>query len=145
MSSPSDRLSEKAFYPAPITLDEALKMLVETAERLHYACLSSSSAPTMMSVREDLRNPKPGDIVLEITRHKFEGSMLGRLLFVAGRAPRTNGEWEEALAAGYWKMPPPARSNGPYWYVDPLDGSQRARWEDCQFIKIPTSPADLLL
>lgn len=77
---------------------------------------------------------------------------LGRLLFIAGRKPVTEEEWAEAETAGRWELDAASvshalgaskRGRGPYYFVDPLDGSQRKCWDNAEFIRLSPKLAEL--
>lgn len=135
-------LSRKPHYPSPETPTELVKLLAWATLELWDACVVGNPAPRVQEIYEEMSNPKPGDIVLEISsagqREWPQGKHLGRLLLRCKAMPRTEEEWTEAEGAGDWKMDS-RRGYGPYWYVDPLDGSQRRRWSNAQFIRVPSA------
>lgn len=133
------RVSRKAFYPAAASQMETARLLAETAYEAYS--LSLANAPRNRRVFDAMRNVQAGNLVLEVSsyaRSSWPAAALGHLLFVAGRKPRTEEEWEDAVRAGHWKMEAAkdVRSRGPYHYIDPIDGSQRRCWEDADFIRV---------
>lgn len=130
-------LSQAPHFPEALSSQDTAGLLAEVAYERWRATLVGNPAPVVRDMYERITNPQPGDLVLEVTtrgRDGWPGPALGRLLFVAGRKPRSEDEWHEAKAAGWWKMER-AKFGGPYWYVDPIDGvSQRTAWANCDFI-----------
>lgn len=132
-------LSRKAHFPPVATAKEFALLLATVTLELWDACLIGSPPPAVVARYELMKDPKPGDLVLETTscnRSVWPGPALGRLLFICKVKPRTEEEWVEAVEAGSFKMGS-YRGNGPYWLVDPIDGSQRTYWENASFIRVP--------
>lgn len=133
------RLSRKAYFPPAMLQSEAGKLLAEVAYEAYSLSLGGGSRHR--AVFDAMRNIQPGELVLEVSsyaRSSWPAAALGHLLFVAGRKPRTEEEWEDAVRAGHWKMEAAkdVRSRGPYHYIDPIDGTQRRCWEDADFIRV---------
>ena len=136
-------LSRVPYHPEPVELSWALRCLAENARATYR--LSLSGTPIALRVFKYLSDPQPGDVVLEISRPLTPGGeldCLGQLLFIAGRKPTTEAEWEDAETQGRWKLDS-ERGRGPYYIIDPLDGSQRNCWENATFIRVSPKLAEL--
>lgn len=89
---------------------------------------------------EELRNPKPGDLVMETTTHMMKSrdplEGIGTLVAVGG-APYYATR-EEARAAGYEDDEPiPTRK---VWDITlDFDDGRLFRWENAMFIKVKTA------
>jgi hypothetical protein len=132
-------LSTKPYFPPEATSKEFAKQLASTTYALWSACCVGNPAANVRKAYEEMKDPQPGDLVLEISSINFEewpGAGLGHLRFVCKAKPRTEDEWDAAIASGYFKMDSP-RGNGPYWLIDPIDGSQRTYWSNARFIRVP--------
>lgn len=143
-------LPRTPYYPPARAPREFVVMLANATYAMHRAVLVGNPAQVTAEAYERMTHPRPGDIVVEISSVSRSdwpmSSGVGELLFAADRKPRTAEEWEEAVAAGFWK----ARKQRPranvepdlfdYFYVDPLDGAQRTCWENANFIAVPGSP-----
>lgn len=133
-------LSRAPYHPPALEPREFVVLLANVTYAMYNATLTGDPAPVTREAYERMTDPRPGDLVVEISSRGHRGwpqsSAVGRLLFVAGVKPRTEDEWLEAQAAGRWRTDR-AHFGGPYWYVDPLDGAQRACWSNCQFIAMP--------
>lgn len=129
-------MNKKPYHPDPASAGEFAGHLAATAWALYDACLVGNATPSVAARFEWLTHPEPGNLVLEISRRlSSPGDALGRLLFIAGIRPQTDEEWVEAEADGRWRLS--YRHDDPYWYIDPLDGSQRTAWTNCTFIRVP--------
>lgn len=132
----------KPYFPPSESPKEFARLLAFTTLALYDACLVGNPAPSVQRQYDEMKNPRPGDLVLEISsrgRETWPGAALGHLRFVCKAKPRTAEELVEAEADGYFKMDS-ARGHGPYWLVDPIDGSQRTYWTNAHFIRIPPPP-----
>jgi hypothetical protein len=137
-------LSRKPYYPPARATPELVRMLANVTEELVRACCVGDPAPRVREMWEQLQNPQPGDIVLETSSRRrdpeWPAQALGLLLFVTGVKVRTEEQWAEAERAGWWRIDRRRANAEGYWYVDPLDGSQRAVWENCSFVRVPWPP-----
>lgn len=131
--------SRTPYFPPAATTKEFALLLATATMEIWDSCLVGNPAPAVQRRYELMKNPRPGDLVLEISscgRKTWPGRALGYLIFVCKAKPRTAEEWLDAVDAGYWKMDS-VRGYGPYWLVDPIDGSQRTFWNDARFIRVP--------
>ena len=85
-------------------------LLAIIGRELHRATLIGNAPPVIASLRERMRNPRPGDLVLEISRlggmmpGRFDPDSIGRLLRIEGdrwvveplHAPGTEQGWQNA-------------------------------------------------
>lgn len=139
-------LSRAPYYPPALAPREFVVLLANATLAMYDAVLVGNPAPVTKAAYERMTHPRPGDIVVEISRRGRDwprSSGVGRFLFAADRKPRTEEEWLDAERAGFWR----ARKRDPrpnvepdmldYFYIDPLDGAQRACWENAQFIAVP--------
>lgn len=143
-------LSSKPYYPPPLSRRELVVLLANATYAMYRAVLVGNPAPITKEAYQRMQAPQPGDVVVEISsvsRRDWPLSTgVGTLLFTADRKPRTDAEWIAAQEAGFWrarKQRPRANAEpdlSDYWYVDPLDGAQRACWQNAQFIAVPASP-----
>ncbi len=88
---------------------------------------------------EELRNPKPGDLVMETTTHgmkkrdPLEG--IGRLVSVMQEPMYTQEAWKEA---GYDEGEPIPTER--IWIIELIfDDGRQFRWRNAQFIKVKTA------
>lgn len=133
----------------PATSDQLLRLLVENAYLVYDSCMVGNPAPKIAERYEAIANPKPGDLVLEVT---------------AG-IPRSSGVWDreaigylekvtteriDALADEKWDEAAEGRPcpTEDCWYVRSLATNTPTRWVNCRFIKVyerrprPTFGAD---
>ena len=97
------------------------EIVAKVSRNLRRACAVGHPAPVVASMWEDMTNPQPGDLVLEVSRLRqapFDPDCLGRLVRVESDEVR-----------------------GAVWFVVPLAGmkaGQEVRWENADFVKVLT-------
>jgi hypothetical protein len=131
--------SRAPHYPQPDPKALARAVAYATLAAYHASLVGDPARVTREVCEALTRPPRKGDLALEISsrdRPEWPGNALGRVLFVANVKPRTEEDWIEATEAGEFKMDS-TRGYGPYVYLDPLDGSQRACWENAAFLVVP--------
>lgn len=98
------------------------KMMVAMTKNLHRACLVGDPSPIVAKMYEKISNPKPGDLVVEITSH-HEVEYRGFGILIERRVEETfisvdEGQYSETV-----------------WYVQ--YGPKKndvVRWTNCMFI-----------
>jgi hypothetical protein len=111
---------------------ETLAALAASAYGLYSACCIGNPPPFVARLREALRNPRPGDLVLEITSFRRAddlSSHVGELVRIAEEPCMPPGEWDEAVEG----RPVPMER---VQYVRTLDGSREVRWVNAEFIRV---------
>jgi hypothetical protein len=96
-------------------------LLAIVGRELHRATLIGNAPPLITKLRERMRNPQPGDLVLEISRlggmipGRFDPDSIGRLL----RAESADGGRDR-------------------WVVEPLHapGTEQG-WQNAEFVALP--------
>lgn len=117
-----------------IRLVELLKI---SAHELYRSTLVGSPAPRVEELGRELSEPKPGDLVMEITTHRMkerdplEG--IGRLV-ARGLAPYYATR-EDARAAG-WEDDEPIPDREVWDITLEFDDGRAFRWENASFIKV---------
>lgn len=126
-------------HPAGSDCQERLVRLLKNVSYNLYCASLCSGPPKLAALFDELRNPQPGDLVMETTTHLMEScdpkEGIGTLVAV-GMAPYYATR-EEARAAGYDDDEPiPERL---VWDIklDFADG-RMSRWENAIFIKVKT-------
>lgn len=118
---------------------ERLVRLLKNASYNLYCATLCSGPPKLAALFEELRNPKPGDLVMETTTHLMKSrdpkEGIGTLVAV-GMAP-CYATREEARVAGYEDDEPiPERR---VWDIAlDFDDGRLFRWENASFIKVKT-------
>ena len=99
---------------------EESELLAVIGRALWRATLVANPAPIVKQLGERMRGPRPGDLVMEITRHgKFDPDSVGRLV----------------------RTEPPGAVTGDItdrWVVEPLQAPGTVvGWQDADFIALP--------
>jgi hypothetical protein len=106
--------------------------IASTARRLYTASLSRYDED--WAVR--MRTPTPGDLVVEVTAYfRPVETRVGKLVSITDE-PYPYENWDEA----YEGRPVPTR---PIYTIVMLEG-KTIRWENCQFVALPTTEFDPL-
>jgi hypothetical protein len=133
-----------------------LRLVAVLGYNLYSATLVGNPAPFVERLSRRIRDPQPGDLVLEvstITRQlradPFDACGLGILRRVADEPAFTKEEHDEEQAALAAAIPDEPYEPEPYdpplervQYIDRLDGSGEFRWHNAEFIAIPTDLAN---
>jgi hypothetical protein len=118
-------------------------MMIGTARALHSATLVGIPAPKVAEMYARMRDPRPGDLVLELTnrRQDVDTQIKGFGILVAHRDEwaSTDEEWAQAVTGDADLDPVDDRFHDHAWYVQygPSDGDV-CRWVNCDFIAVPT-------
>lgn len=108
------------------------KGIASSARRLYTHSLSQYDRD--WAVR--MRTPAPGDLVVEVTAYFRPVELrVGKLISITDE-PYPYEDWDEA----YEGRPVPTR---PIYTIVTLDGNTM-RWENCQFVALPTTEFDPL-
>jgi len=88
---------------------------------LYSAVLMGNAPPIIQDLRNRMRSPAPGDLVLEVSRLR----------------PLDREHWDESSIGHLERI---ERENGePVYYVLPLEQTlPRTRWTNAEFIALPT-------
>lgn len=117
-------------------------MMIGTARALHSATLVGNPAPKVAEMSARMRNPRPGDLVLELTnrRQDVDTQIKGFGILVEHRNEwaSTDDEWAATCAED-----PDVRADERFhdhaWYVQYGPAAEDVcRWTNCEFIAIPT-------
>jgi hypothetical protein len=103
--------------------DAILSLLMTSALELWSRTLDGGRSASTEAMYLVLSNPRPGDLVLEITTRRHDG--FGRLLRIVEEP--WQGEWNE-------KQDGP-RPKCEYWFIETVDGYEQ-RWSNCRFIRV---------
>lgn len=123
--------------------------LVAVAGYQAYAhSLVGKPAPAVRDYFERVREPREGDLVLEMSTFRmepWEPGGLGWLLEFKQEPIQSVADHKAMMEEGdYWKRPGESYDAVPYepvWYIDPLDpfATSPFRWTNADFIAIPTT------
>lgn len=105
--------------------DTIISLLMTSARELWSRTLDGERSAWTEAMYHVLSNPRPGDLVLEITRRSNDLSRFGRLLRIV-KEP-IEGEWDEAVDG--------PRPSDTYWYIENANGEE-CKWYNCQFIRV---------
>lgn len=114
--------------------DQTLNLLRLNAYNLWSATLCAGP-PKLTSLFDELRNPKPGDLVMEVTtfwkttRDPLEG--IGRLQRIVREPTCTPEQWEEN---GNEDQPIPDQQI--YYITLDFDDGREFRWHNAMFVKV---------
>ena len=117
-------------------LEAAASALGAAGYAAHSMTLVGNAAPMVQTYRERIRNPQPGDLVVEASsfpmrdRKGFGHVAVGTL--VRSGVEHVVEEPDDDQPEG-WEYDEKA------WYVDPLAGGDTVRWTNSEFIAIPHS------
>ena len=133
-------MSEQPKYLECLKIAEAVDLLRGSAYQLWLASLCGNAPKHLRDLSEELKDPKPGDLVMETTtfRMKAHNPLEGiGVLEGVGEAPYFSTR-EQARAAGYKDDEPlPTRK---VWDLRLIfDGNRPFRWENAMFIKVKTA------
>lgn len=131
-----------------LSLDESAwpfrDALTSMAGNLHDATMVFNPAPIVERMYERLSNPRPGDMVLELssrfpsrdrdTRNKG----FGRLVLVREEWWETDEEWRALLADEDSGLTEEDRSKDTAWYVQ-YGPDHICRWTNCMFMVVPVN------
>ena len=115
-------------------VEQIAKLLMCNAYELYRATLIGSPPPRIDALHRELRSPKPGDLVMEITSQNHERPLerIGRLLWT-GNAPWINDDEWDVNGYSEINLPPMRR----VWDIQLVfDGNRPFRWENAEFIKV---------
>jgi hypothetical protein len=141
----------------------ARKMMAGLAGVLRRATMVGSPAPVVARISERMRDPRPGDLVMETSTmyREAEDWYKGFGILIEHRTEwwETDADWDQQVAAerasheeflrGPYSQPgdadepwePDERMTDHAWYVQYGPQPQNVcRWVDCEFIAIPTDP-----
>jgi hypothetical protein len=120
-------------------------MMIGTARALHSACLVGNPAPIVADMYARMRDPQPGDLVMELgvpfRRSNPDGQIKGFGILIAHRDEwaSTDEEWAAALAEEPDFTADEDRLHDHAWYVQYGPAAEDVcRWTNCEFIAIPT-------
>ncbi len=110
-------------------------MLRETAYNLWSACLCSGP-PMLNKLFDELKNPKPGDLVMEVTTHRMKSMNpiegIGTLVKITREPIFTR---ERAIENGYGENEEIPEEE--VWTIKLVFGDGRElRWKNASFIKV---------
>lgn len=104
--------------------DDAIDILIAYTHTLYSAMLTANRVPCNEALYRLLKNPLPGDMVLELTNRNKGHDCIGTLLKVT-REPVDGWNEEE-------DGPTPLET---YWYICDVDGNEQ-RWFNCDFVRV---------
>jgi hypothetical protein len=120
-------------------------MMIGTAKALHTATLVGNPAPVVADLYARMRDPQPGDLVMEVgvpfRRSDPDGQIKGFGILIDHRKEwaSTDEEWAAELAADPDLDPVADRFPDHAWYVQYGPAAEDVcRWTNCEFIAIPT-------
>lgn len=119
-------------------------MMIGTARALNSACLVGNPAPVVADMYARMRDPRPGDLVMEtgtpFRRNDPDAQIKGFGILIGHREEwaSTDEEWAAACAED-----PDVREDERFhdhaWYVQYGPAAEDVcRWTNCEFIAIPT-------
>lgn len=106
---------------------EWFDILTATAANLYFTAITCRT-PVGKALADTMRNPKVGDLVMEITT--YAASLNG--FFGAEKGKR----WDGLGTLLSITAPPPGESGDTVWHIQLPDGSVQP-WTNCLFIAIP--------
>lgn len=120
-------------------------MMIGTAKALHTATLVGNPAPVVAEMYARMRDPRPGDLVMEVgvpfRRNDPDGQIKGFGILIAHRKEwaSTDAEWAATLAEEPDLVADEDRMHDHAWYVQYGPAAEDVcRWTNCEFIAIPT-------
>ena len=128
-------------WPIDTPRHELAWLIAHSGYLAYRATLIGNAPPSTRLLFERMRNPRPGDLVLETTtyhREPWDPGGLGYLDRIVFEPMCTEDEWDD--------------EDGPYascptdkvWYVRPFvptaDGKTEVRWHNADFIALPDGP-----
>lgn len=105
-------------------------------------CGTLTGRPGVPGLFEWMKDPKPGDLVLEVTSicRTDDIYRVGTLLRIEIGWFHDDDKWEQVK--GEWNADEP-RPTDTYWVIETLDGYEY-RWSNCSFIKLPRTSRHVL-
>ncbi|MEU3507658.1 hypothetical protein ABZ733_06980 [Streptomyces longwoodensis] len=119
-------------------------MMMGTVRALHSAVLVGNPAPKVAAMYARMTDPRPGDLVMEITssgRRDIDAKIKGFGILIDHREEwmTTDEEWTAMLAEDPGLCDEAGRSHDHAWYVQYGPAPEDVcRWVNCEFIAIPT-------
>lgn len=146
MKQPNEGVTGTARDDFLLSMDERATAhrdaLAAMATHLHTACLVGNPAPVVQRMYDRMRDPQPGDLVVETsTRHATDletrHKRLGILIEHREEWWETDQEWE-AYKAEDGTLTDADRRTDHAWYVQYGQGPDFVcRWVNCEFIALP--------
>jgi hypothetical protein len=119
-------------------------LMIGTVKALHTATLVGNPAPVVADMYARMRDPQPGDLVMEVTgfyRRDTDAKIKGFGILVAHREEwaSTDEEWAATLAEEPDLIRDEERFHDHAWYVQYGPAAEDVcRWTNCEFIAVPT-------
>jgi len=119
-------------------------MMMGTAKALYDAVLVGNPAPKVAEMLARMRDPQPGDLVMEVSssyRRDVDAKVKGFGVLVEHREEwaSTDAEWAAEIASDALIDPDRDRFHDHAWYVQYGPAAEDVcRWTNCEFIAIPT-------
>lgn len=131
---------------------QLLRFVAEAGHAAYMATLVGDPAPIVKRMGDRIRDPRPGDVVLETStfyQRNWRPSALGQLILTRDEPFLDRVEFCEAhLDGDYWNDPDEtypefaARHTERVWYLRPLAGVGGPclhRWSNASFIALPVT------
>ncbi len=109
--------------------NEELELLISASYLVIDGCMIGNAPPKLQARNTRLRNPQPGDWVIEMSKtphHWPNRHSVGRLIMVREEPYHDWGDDADE--------PAPTEK---YWYIEDIDGALQ-KWYDCQFYMLYT-------
>jgi hypothetical protein len=122
------------------------KLIATIGYNLYRTTSVGNPAPIVKTLGDRMRDPRPGDLVLEVSsiywkmkQEPFDASNLGFLTRTAMEPVFTEEEWNEEPELGHDNQPLPygACPTEKVYYINRLDGKGEVRWHNAAFIALP--------
>ena len=118
-----------------MTTIETVKLLKGCAYQLWNASLRGGGDHSLF---DELKNPAPGNLVMELTTHRMPGRNpaegIGRLISIAQEPTSTREQWKEAGGGDDDPIP----THTVYTIELVFDNSRMIDWSNASFIKVKT-------
>lgn len=147
MKQPREDISGSPLSDDLLSLDERAiahrDALISMAKLLHTACLVGNAAPVVTRMYDRMKEPRPGDLVVERTSAMYSRNPddklkgFGILIETRTEWASSDEEWAAQLAEEA-VLVEDDRSTVTAWYIQygpaPVDV---CRWTNCEFIALP--------
>jgi hypothetical protein len=127
---------EEKVSPVAVGSGDLVRLLETTAYNLYLAALLNPRDDAHISLNRRMRDPQPGDVVVERSTLGFkrgDGTRCGVLLRKTSEPIYTPEQWKEMGGADGEKIPEQV-----VWYIRlDFDDGREFRWSNADFIAIP--------